>query len=97
MTEHEDSRVTEAKRWLVVCGHCDAGLPQACVCPEGDPRSVIQGVLDWGTERYRVNVGLLMENTELKRRAERAPDPDVGLLLKDATAEQLWEELGTRL
>jgi hypothetical protein len=31
---------------LVVCPSCDAGLPASCACPEGDPRPVIQTLVD---------------------------------------------------
>jgi hypothetical protein len=27
--------------WLRECGACDAGMATACVCPDGDPRTVI--------------------------------------------------------
>lgn len=28
-------------RWLRECGACDAGMATTCVCPDGDPRTVI--------------------------------------------------------
>jgi hypothetical protein len=31
----------EFSDWLNTCGSCDAGLPMACICPPGDPRTVI--------------------------------------------------------
>jgi hypothetical protein len=34
------------KRWLQVCGSCDAGLPMSCSCSEPDPRGVISALCD---------------------------------------------------
>ncbi|MEU0078445.1 hypothetical protein ABZY58_11160 [Micromonospora tulbaghiae] len=38
--------LVEVAPWLEQCGHCDAGLPQACTCPPGDPRAVIALLVD---------------------------------------------------
>jgi hypothetical protein len=38
--------ITKAKAFLVQCGSCDAGLATACVCPPGDPRSVISELVE---------------------------------------------------
>jgi hypothetical protein len=27
--------------WFTLCGPCDAGLPMACTCPQGDPRPIV--------------------------------------------------------
>lgn len=32
--------------WLRECGACDAGMPTACVCAEGDPRAVILALVN---------------------------------------------------
>lgn len=34
--------ISRASVHLLQCGYCDAGLPMECACPEGDPRRVIQ-------------------------------------------------------
>ena len=34
------------REWLRQCGICDAGLPTACTCPPGDPRAVIQRLVE---------------------------------------------------
>lgn len=33
--------LASVRPWLAQCGHCDAGLPMDCTCPQGDPRTVI--------------------------------------------------------
>ncbi|MER7331781.1 MULTISPECIES: hypothetical protein [unclassified Micromonospora] len=38
--------LVEVGRWLEQCGHCDAGLPQACTCPPGDIRAVLSRAVD---------------------------------------------------
>lgn len=37
--------ITEARKWLEMCGSCDAGLPMSCTCPPGDIRTVLQEAL----------------------------------------------------
>ncbi|MFJ8690214.1 hypothetical protein [Micromonospora wenchangensis] len=38
--------LVEVAPWLEACGSCDAGLPQSCTCPPGDPRAVIALLVD---------------------------------------------------
>ncbi len=38
--------LAEVAPWMELCGHCDAGLPQSCTCPSGDPRVVIAALVD---------------------------------------------------
>ncbi|MFG2046045.1 hypothetical protein ACGFIW_01275 [Micromonospora sp. NPDC048935] len=38
--------LAEVAPWMEMCGHCDAGLPQVCTCPPGDPRVVIAALVD---------------------------------------------------
>lgn len=38
--------LVEVAPWLELCGSCDAGLPQSCTCPAGDPRVVIAALVD---------------------------------------------------
>ncbi len=38
--------LAEVAPWMELCGHCDAGLPQSCTCPPGDPRMVIVALVD---------------------------------------------------
>ncbi|MEV1013860.1 MULTISPECIES: hypothetical protein [unclassified Micromonospora] len=38
--------LAEVAPWMELCGTCDAGLPQACTCPAGDPRVVIAALVD---------------------------------------------------
>lgn len=38
--------LVEVAPWLELCGSCDAGLPQSCTCPAGDPRLVIAALVD---------------------------------------------------
>lgn len=38
--------LAEVAPWMELCGSCDAGLPQSCTCPAGDPRLVIAALVD---------------------------------------------------
>ncbi|MFD6565478.1 hypothetical protein [Micromonospora profundi] len=38
--------LAEVAPWMELCGHCDAGLPQSCTCPPGDPRVMIAALVD---------------------------------------------------
>ncbi|MEV0214376.1 hypothetical protein [Micromonospora sp. NPDC050695] len=38
--------LAEVAPWMELCGSCDAGLPQSCTCPTGDPRVVIAALVD---------------------------------------------------
>ncbi len=35
----------EYASWLELCAICDAGIPAACTCPTGDPRTVIAALV----------------------------------------------------
>jgi hypothetical protein len=69
----DDARLVSAKAWLAPCSkHGD-------VCLVGDPcdrpkhasiPAMLQGVVDFAEERLRVNVGLVMENAELRRQVQ---------------------------
>lgn len=81
MTIPDDPRLVAAREAL------DHG-PPSCV-------AVLRGLVAYADERLRVNVGLVAENSELRRRA-RTSSPD-GIDLTGVSSQQLLTELGRRV
>lgn len=51
-----------ARKWLSLCGACDAGLPMGCTCTGDDPRGLIQEMVSHLYQIYS-NHTLLLAST----------------------------------
>lgn len=55
-----------AEKWLRLCGACDAGIG-SCVCPPGDPRNVIDSLVD-EARRLRAELSQVQKERDEARR-----------------------------
>lgn len=78
------------REWLRVCGSCDAGLTQSCVCGNGDPRHVIDALVE-EVERLRDGNANLIKNAQVL--ADELIHANVDRTSLEAERDRLRDEL----